>query len=38
MEWLREALIQAHGNQRNHLDWIISGLSNEQMAKRISEE
>ena len=38
MEWFREALIAAHRNQRNHLEWIINGLSGEQMNKRISEE
>lgn len=38
MKWFREALIEAHQNQRNHLEWIISGLSEEQMRKRISEE
>ena len=36
MEWFREALIAAHRNQRNHLEWIINGLSGEQMNKRLS--
>jgi uncharacterized damage-inducible protein DinB len=38
MEWFRDALIDAHRNQRNHLEWIIGGLSEEHMTRRISEE
>jgi uncharacterized damage-inducible protein DinB len=38
MEWFKEALIEAHRNQRTHLDWIIGGLLEEHVTKRISEE
>ncbi len=35
-EWFRQMLIDAHNNQRKHLDRIIHGLSEEHLAKIVS--
>ncbi len=37
-EWFRKMLIEAHDNQRQHLKWIIGGLSREELAKTVSPD
>lgn len=37
-EWFRRMLIAAHNNQREHLQRILSGLSEEHLLKQITDE
>ncbi len=38
MEWFRQALIEAHKKQRKHLEWILSGLEEEQYSRQVTDE
>ncbi|MHA1929755.1 MAG: DinB family protein [Candidatus Thorarchaeota archaeon] len=37
-EWFRKMLIAAHNNQREHLNWILSGLTEEHLIKQVTDE
>ena len=37
-EWFRRMLIAAHNNQREHLQRILSGLTEEHLLKKITDE